>query len=120
MTYFQKLHPWCIIRPVPNLQQRIVARFRRRNEAEAHLQIIRQLIPNVSHTIIFDPNPEQEDNGELSVSEAIPKESVKCDRQAYTFPDASSRATQGASSAPEALEELAQLRFADGSVTGES
>lgn len=114
MTYFEKLHPWCIIRPLPNLQQRIVARFRRRNEAEAHLQIIRQLIPNVSHTIIFDPNPEQEDSGEASVSE------VERDSEAYTLRDASLSATQGASSAQAALEELAQLGFADGSVTGES
>jgi hypothetical protein len=31
MTYFEKLHPWCIIRPLPNLQRRIIARCRRRN-----------------------------------------------------------------------------------------
>jgi hypothetical protein len=61
MTYFEKLHPWCIIRPLPNLQRRVVARCRRRSDAEAHLQILRRLIPNVTHTIVFDPTPEQDD-----------------------------------------------------------
>ena len=54
MTYFERLHPWCIIRPLPNLQRLIVARCRRRNDAEAHLQILRQLMPTIRHEIIFD------------------------------------------------------------------
>jgi hypothetical protein len=36
------------------MKQTIVARFRRRNDAEAHLQILRQLLPTAPHTIIFD------------------------------------------------------------------
>jgi hypothetical protein len=54
MTYFEKLHPWCIVRPVPNLQWRIIARYRRRNDAESHVQILRQLTPNVPYQIVFD------------------------------------------------------------------
>lgn len=67
MTYFEKLLPWCIIRPLPNLQRRVIARFRRRNDAEAHLQVIRRLIPNVSYEIIFDPMPEQQESPEVGV-----------------------------------------------------
>ncbi len=36
------------------MKQKIVARFRRRSDAEAHLQILKQLLPTTSHTIIFD------------------------------------------------------------------
>ncbi|HIK06574.1 MAG TPA: hypothetical protein IGS40_17950 [Trichormus sp. M33_DOE_039] len=54
MTYLEKLNPWCIVRLLPNMQNRIVARFRRRSDAEAHLQVLRRLIPSVSFRLIFD------------------------------------------------------------------
>ncbi len=57
MTYKTRLFPWCIIRPVPDMRQTIVARFRRRSEAESHLQILKQLLPTAPHTIIFDATP---------------------------------------------------------------
>ncbi|MBD0345595.1 MAG: hypothetical protein ICV63_12385 [Coleofasciculus sp. Co-bin14] len=57
MTYFEKLHPWCIIRPLPNLQRRIVARCRRRNDAESHLQVLRRLMPSIPFEIVFDVAP---------------------------------------------------------------
>ncbi|HEY9609887.1 hypothetical protein [Allocoleopsis sp.] len=62
MTYLDQLYPWCIIKPLPNLQRCIVARFRRRNEAEAHLQVIRRLLPHITYIIIFDPTPEREES----------------------------------------------------------
>ncbi|MEW6498175.1 MAG: hypothetical protein AB1589_37590 [Cyanobacteriota bacterium] len=61
MTYQTQLFPWCIIRPHPNMRQTIVARFRRRCDAEAHLRILRQLLPTAPHTIIFDLTPETPD-----------------------------------------------------------
>jgi hypothetical protein len=61
MTYKTQLFPWCIIRPQPSMKQTIVARFRRRNDAEAHLQILRQLLPTAPHTIIFDITPNTPD-----------------------------------------------------------
>jgi hypothetical protein len=61
MTYFDQLNPWCIIKPLPNFQQCVVARFRRRNDAEAHLQVISRLVPNMKYSIMFDPAPERED-----------------------------------------------------------
>ena len=61
MTYNTQLFPWCIIRPQPNMKQTIVARFRRRSDAEAHVQILRQLLPTAPHTIIFDITPDNLD-----------------------------------------------------------
>ena len=61
MTYKTQLFPWCIIRPQSNMQQTIVTRFRRRNDAEAHLQILRQLLPSAPHTVIFDITPDSPD-----------------------------------------------------------
>lgn len=37
------------------MQRTVVARFRRRNEAEAHLKILRQMNPDAEYAIIFDP-----------------------------------------------------------------
>lgn len=61
MTYLEKLSPWCIVRLKPNMQNQIVARFRRRSDAEAHLQVLCRLIPSVSFTLIFNVGLEQQD-----------------------------------------------------------
>ncbi len=61
MSYKDKLNPWCIIRPVSDVQMRIVGRFRRRVDAEGHLKILKQLIPNAPFEIMFDITPEDED-----------------------------------------------------------
>lgn len=61
MTYKEQLHPWCIIKPLPNLKRQIVARCRRRNDAEAHLKILQRMIPGIKYTIVFDPTPDQSD-----------------------------------------------------------
>jgi hypothetical protein len=53
MTYHDRLHPWCIIRHLPKMQRVVVARFRRRNDAEAHLKVLQHMVP-ASYTIIFD------------------------------------------------------------------
>ncbi|HAZ47469.1 MAG TPA: hypothetical protein DDW76_01555 [Cyanobacteria bacterium UBA11369] len=53
-TYREKLYPWSIIRHLPNVQRITVARFRRRNDALEHLQVLRRLIPNADLTVIFD------------------------------------------------------------------
>ncbi|BAY26145.1 hypothetical protein NIES2100_59560 [Calothrix sp. NIES-2100] len=47
-------HPWCIIRQLPNMQTIVVARFHRRQDADGYLQVLRRLVPNVSHVIVFD------------------------------------------------------------------
>ncbi len=58
MTYAERLNPWCIIRPVSHVQMRIVGRFRRRVDAEGHLQVLKRLMPDVPFEIMFDVPPE--------------------------------------------------------------
>ncbi|WP_017651631.1 hypothetical protein [Fortiea contorta] len=36
------------------MQRIVVARFHRRQDADGYLRILRQLMPNVSHVIVFD------------------------------------------------------------------
>ena len=55
MTYFDRLHPWCIIRLLPNMQRIVVARFRDRGQAEEYLRVLQRLIPAANHILIFDP-----------------------------------------------------------------
>ena len=66
MTYNTQLYPWCIIRPFPNMRTQIVGRFRRRSDAEGHLQILKRMIPNVSYEIMFDITPEHTDSEDLT------------------------------------------------------
>jgi len=54
MNYKQQLYPWVIYRFLPNLQRLTVARFRRRNDAEEHLRIIKRLLPQVKFAIAFE------------------------------------------------------------------
>jgi hypothetical protein len=55
MTYYDRLHSWCIVRCLPNAQTLTVQRFRRRNEAEEHLRVLRRLEPDGIFEIVFDP-----------------------------------------------------------------
>ncbi|MBW4489979.1 MAG: hypothetical protein KME12_19535 [Trichocoleus desertorum ATA4-8-CV12] len=54
MAYRDQLHPWCIVRCLPQARSITVARFRRRSEAEAHLQILQRILPTATYTIMFD------------------------------------------------------------------
>jgi hypothetical protein len=54
MTYSEKLHPWCLIRLLPNCRRIVVARFRKRNDADAHLRVLQRLVKNRTFVIIFD------------------------------------------------------------------
>jgi hypothetical protein len=62
MTYLQRLHPWCIIRPFPDMRTLIVGRFRRRVDAEGHLRILKQLMPSVPFEVVFDVMPDKPDD----------------------------------------------------------
>lgn len=72
MTYKNQLHPWCIIRPVSNVQMLIVGRFRRRSDAEGHLHILKRMIPNVPFEIMFDIAPEPIDPEDLTPPISFP------------------------------------------------
>ncbi|WP_242050743.1 hypothetical protein [Oculatella sp. FACHB-28] len=53
-SYRDSLHPWCIVRSFPNAHTLVVARFRRRNDAEAQLRALQRLIPVATFCIVFD------------------------------------------------------------------
>jgi hypothetical protein len=59
MTYLERLTPWCIIRPFPNMRTLIVGRFRRRVDAEGHLRILKQIMPSVPFEVVFDVMPDE-------------------------------------------------------------
>jgi hypothetical protein len=59
MTYLERLNPWCIIRPFPNMRTLIIGRFRRRVDAEGHLRILKQIMPSVPLEIVFDVMPDE-------------------------------------------------------------
>ncbi|HEY9637300.1 MAG TPA: hypothetical protein V6D14_28125 [Coleofasciculaceae cyanobacterium] len=79
MSYKDKLNPWCIIRPVSNVQMRIVGRFRRRVDAEGHLRILKQLIPNVPFEIMFDITSEHTDSEDLTPPTSSRKLRLPCE-----------------------------------------
>ncbi len=54
-AYHNRLHPWLIIRQLPNMQRSTVCRFRQRNEAEAYLKALQRLSPDAVFLIVFDP-----------------------------------------------------------------
>ena len=54
-VYQQQLHPWHIIQHLPKMKSRTIAQFRRRNDADAHLRILRQFASSKQYIIAFDP-----------------------------------------------------------------
>jgi hypothetical protein len=54
MSYATLLYPWVIIRQLPNMQNLAVKRFRRRNDADECLRVLRRLSPTEKFIIIFD------------------------------------------------------------------
>lgn len=54
MTYRDSLSPWCIVQHLPNMQCAIIARFRKRSDAEAHLRVLQRLNPTITYELIFD------------------------------------------------------------------
>jgi hypothetical protein len=53
-AYRDRLKRWAIARLLSHQQPVIVARFRKRSDAEGHLQFLRQQIPDGTFTILFD------------------------------------------------------------------
>jgi hypothetical protein len=64
MTYLERLSPWCIVKLRPNMQRQVVARCRRRNDAEEHMRVLRRLLPSVRFAIAFDPALDRQDSSD--------------------------------------------------------
>ena len=54
MTYQKKLSPWIIVRTQPEQQPITVGRYRRRTDAEGHVRVLKQMIPDIELAIIFE------------------------------------------------------------------
>ncbi len=54
MPYRDRLTGWLVVRLLPNMQRKVVARCRTRSDAEGHLQALRRLIPDARLVIVFD------------------------------------------------------------------
>jgi hypothetical protein len=59
MTYKEKLQPWCIIRNLPDMRSKFIARFRSRSDAQGHMQLLRANNPTTSYQVIFNVTPKQ-------------------------------------------------------------
>lgn len=53
MTYQEKLNPWTVQNQHPNLGQQVIARFRRRGEADAYLNAMQQMRPGLKLSVAF-------------------------------------------------------------------
>ncbi|MGH1395440.1 MAG: hypothetical protein ACRAVC_15610 [Trichormus sp.] len=59
IAYKERLNPWAITRLLPDMQRVTVARFRSRSDADGHVQLLRQLIPDGIFTVVFDSQREE-------------------------------------------------------------
>ncbi len=55
MTYRRRLERWTVVRLLPKMQRVVVGRYYHYSDADGHLKILRQLIPQAELIIIFDP-----------------------------------------------------------------
>ena len=53
--YRARLFPWAVIRLLPNCQRSVLARFRKRNEAEEYVRSLRIVKRDWDCEIVFDP-----------------------------------------------------------------
>jgi hypothetical protein len=54
MAYKDRLKPWAIARQYPNFKWIIIARYKSRSDADGHLLLLRQRVPNVEVKVVFD------------------------------------------------------------------
>jgi hypothetical protein len=54
MRYQEQLTPWVVYQLSANLDRQIVTRFRRRNDADSYLKVLKQTRPNAEFIVAFD------------------------------------------------------------------
>ncbi|MBD2001386.1 hypothetical protein H6G00_33135 [Leptolyngbya sp. FACHB-541] len=54
MTYQEYITPWVVVRLLPDLRRVVVGRFHKRSDAEGHLQLLQQQMPNSKFVVMFD------------------------------------------------------------------
>ena len=55
MSYQTQLHPWCIVRQLPEMKRIIVDRFHHYQDADARVQFLRRQTPNSEFFVLFAP-----------------------------------------------------------------
>ncbi len=60
MAYKDSLKPWAVARQGENLGWTIIARYKSRSDAEGHLLLLRQRVPNLEFKVVFDLPDRQE------------------------------------------------------------
>lgn len=54
MTYRDSLKPWAVTRQSPKLGWIIIARYKSRSDADGHLLLLHQRVPNIEFKVVFD------------------------------------------------------------------
>ena len=54
MSYKDSLKPWVVARLGQNLQWIIIARYKSRSDADGHLLLLRQRVPDIEFKVVFD------------------------------------------------------------------
>lgn len=54
MAYKQCLKPWAVARLLPQGKWVIIGRYQSRSDADGHLQLVRQRVPNLQFKVVFD------------------------------------------------------------------
>ena len=54
-VYRARLFPWSVIRSLSDCQRLVLARFRKRNQAEEYLRSVRRVNADWNCEIVFDP-----------------------------------------------------------------
>jgi hypothetical protein len=54
-VYRARLFPWSVIRLLPDCQRSVLARFRKRNQAEEYVRSVKRVNSDWDCTIVFDP-----------------------------------------------------------------
>ncbi|MEB3211738.1 MAG: hypothetical protein VKL39_10295 [Leptolyngbyaceae bacterium] len=53
MTYQEQLNPWTVQNQHPQMGQQVIARFRRRGDADAYLNTMQNLRPGLKLSVAF-------------------------------------------------------------------
>ena len=54
MTYKQCLKPWVVARLLPTGKWAMIGRYSNSSDADGHLRLLRQRVPNMQFKVVFD------------------------------------------------------------------
>lgn len=69
MSYRERLQSWAVIRQLQGMQRITVHRFCKESDADGYAKALRQLIPNSTFLVIFDPPTLNETSTESNLKE---------------------------------------------------